>query len=137
MSKRRSFLKKLAGVVALAAFNPFGNKAEAKGIKLTGTLVHHVFFWLKEPKNPAVRKQFEKALDDLRSVETIKFSHIGVPAGTESRDVVDHSYTYSMITFFDSQEGQDAYQIDPLHVKFVEENNHLWNKVVVYDTVDV
>ena len=137
MSERRSFLKKLAGVVALAAVNPFANKAEAKGIKLTGTLVHHVFFWLKEPNNPAVRKQFEKALDDLRKVPSIKFSHIGVPAGTESRDVVDHSYTYSMITFFDSQEGQDAYQIDPLHVKFVEENNHLWNKVVVYDTVDV
>lgn len=136
MNKRRNFLRKMSAFTALAILNPFTKSADAKGIKLTGALVHHVFFWLKDPKNPAVRKQFEKALDDLRLVETIKFSHIGVPAGTESRDVVDHSYTYSMITFFDSQAGQDAYQIDPIHVKFVEENSHLWNKVVVYDTVD-
>jgi hypothetical protein len=137
MIERRSLIKKLSALTALAFINPFTEKAEAKGIKLTGTLVHHVFFWLKEPKNPAVRKQFEKAMDDLRRVSTIKFSHTGVPAGTESRDVVDHSYTYSMITFFDSQEGQDAYQVDPIHDKFVKENSHLWNKVVVYDTLDI
>jgi hypothetical protein len=136
MSERRSFLKKLSAAAALAVFNPFTKKAEANGIKLTGALVHHVFFWLKEPNNPAVRKQFEKALNDLLKVPTIKFSHVGKPAGTESRDVVDHSYTYSMMTFFDSQAGQDAYQVDPIHEKFVEENNHLWNKVVVYDSVD-
>lgn len=136
MSERRSFLKKLSAITVLALVNPFTKKADAKGIKLTGALVHHVFFWLKEPKNPAVRKQFEKALHELAKVESIKFSHVGKPAGTESRDVVDHSYTYSMITFFDSQAGQDAYQVDPIHVKFVEENNHLWSKVVVYDSVD-
>jgi hypothetical protein len=137
MNKRRTFLKRLSAVVALTAFNPFVKKADANGIKLTGALVHHVFFWLKEPKNPAVRKQFEQALNDLLKVETIKFSHVGIPAGTESRDVVDHSYTYSMITFFDSQKGQDTYQVDPIHVKFVEENKHLWSKVVVYDTLDI
>ncbi len=136
MRERRSFLKKLSAITALAMVNPFVKKAEANGIKLTGALVHHVFFWLKEPNNPAVRKQFEKALNDLLKVETIKFSHVGVPAGTESRDVVDHSYTYSLLTFFDSKEGQDAYQVDPIHKKFVEENSHLWNKVVVYDSID-
>ena len=108
MSERRSFIKKLSAIAALTVVNPWMKKAEAKGIKITGTLVHHVFFWLKEPKNSIVRRQFEKALNDLRGIGTIKFSHIGVPAGTESRDVVDHSYTYSMITFFDSHEGQDA-----------------------------
>jgi len=37
---------------------------------------------------------------------------------------------------FDDQAGQEAYQIHPLHTKFVEENSHLWSKVVVYDSVD-
>lgn len=37
---------------------------------------------------------------------------------------------------FDNQAGQDTYQLHPLHVKFVEENSHLWEKVVVYDSVD-
>jgi hypothetical protein len=38
---------------------------------------------------------------------------------------------------FDDRAGQDAYQVDPIHVKFVEENQHLWNKVIVYDSVDI
>lgn len=129
-------MKKLWGGVALSLFTPFLRKAEASGVKLTGTLVHHVFFWLKEPGNPAVRKQFEKAISELLQVETIKLSHVGVPASTENRDVVDHSYTYSVMTFFDSREGQDIYQVHPLHLKFVKENSHLWSKVVVYDSID-
>lgn len=136
MSNRRSFMKKLWGGVALSILPPFLRKAEASGVRLTGTLVHHVFFWLKDPDNPAVRKQFENAVRELLRVETIKLSHVGVPASTEKRDVVDHSYTYSVMTFFDSREGQDIYQVHPLHLKFVEENSHLWSKVVVYDSID-
>jgi hypothetical protein len=64
-------------------------------------------------------------------------SHIGVPASTEERDVVDHSYSVSYMAFFDSKEDQDIYQTHPIHLKFVEDNSHLWKKVVVYDSVDV
>ena len=56
--------------------------------------MRHVFFWLKEPENNEHKKKFEKSLKELIKVKTIKISHIGVPASTESRDVVDHSYTY-------------------------------------------
>lgn len=137
MNNRRKFIQRVTAGIALATLFPFGRKAEAKGLQLKGTLVHHVFFWLKEPKNPEVRRQFEKAIDALLKVETIKLSHVGVPASTEERDVVDHTYTYSVMTFFDSQEGQDIYQVHPIHLKFIEENSHLWNKVVVYDSVDL
>jgi len=133
---RRSFLKKLAAGAAVASLLPLSNKASAGEVKLTGALIHHVFFWLKEPKNEAHKKQLVKALNDLLKVETIKLSHIGFPAGTESRDVVDHSYSVSYMIMLDNQAGQDAYQVHPLHVKFVEENSHLWEKVVVYDSVD-
>jgi hypothetical protein len=40
------------------------------------------------------------------------------------------------MTVFDSREDQDSYQVDPIHQAFVAENSHLWNKVVVYDSVD-
>jgi len=133
---RRSFLKKLAAGAAVAGLLPLSNKASAGEVQLKGALIHHVFFWLKEPKNEAHKKQLVKALNDLLKVETIKLSHIGFPAGTESRDVVDHSYSVSYMTMFADQAGQDAYQVHPLHVKFVEENSHLWEKVVVYDSVD-
>jgi len=135
MKNRRSFIKKAAGLT-LAGLFPFLRKAEAGEVKITGALVHHVFFWLKEPKNEAHKKQLVKALNDLLKVKTIKVSHIGFPAGTESRDVVDHSYSVSYMVMFDNQADQDSYQVDPIHTKFVEQNQHLWNKVVVYDSVD-
>ena len=136
MKNRRSFIKKSAASVALAGMVPMAQTASAGEVKMTGALIHHVFFWLKEPKNEAHKKQLVKALNDLLKVETIRISHIGFPAGTESRDVVDHSYSVSYMVIFDNQAGQDAYQVHPLHLKFVEENSHLWNKVVVYDSVD-
>lgn len=136
MKNRRSFIKKAAATVALAGMVPMAQTASAGEVKMTGALIHHVFFWLKEPKNEAHKKQLVKALNDLLKVETIRISHIGFPAGTESRDVVDHSYSVSYMVIFDNQAGQDAYQVHPLHLKFVEENSHLWNKVVVYDSVD-
>lgn len=136
MKNRRLFLKKLAAGTVATGFLPFTKKASAGEVQLKGALIHHVFFWLKEPKNEAHEKQLVKALNDLLKVETIKLSHIGFPAGTESRDVVDHSYSVSYMVMFADQAGQDAYQVHPLHVKFVEENSHLWEKVVVYDSVD-
>ncbi|RIH63625.1 Dabb family protein [Mariniphaga sediminis] len=133
---RRSFLKKLVAGTTAAGFLPFAKNASAAEVKLKGALVHHVFFWLKEPNNEGHLKQLVKALNDLLKVETIKMSHIGFPAGTESRDVVDHSYSVSYMVMFDNQAGQDAYQVHPLHVKFVKENSYLWERVVVYDSVD-
>lgn len=136
MKNRRTFIKKTATGVALAGLLPLASNAATGEVKVTGALIHHVFFWLKEPKNDAHKKQLVAALNALLKVETIRISHIGFPAGTESRDVVDHSYSVSYMVAFDDQAGQDAYQVHPLHLKFVEENSHLWSKVVVYDSVD-
>ncbi|SHI56249.1 Tat (twin-arginine translocation) pathway signal sequence [Tangfeifania diversioriginum] len=136
MKNRRTFLKKLAAGTVAAGFLSFTKKASAGEVQLKGALIHHVFFWLKEPGNKAHRKQFEKALEDLIKVDTIKVSHIGVPAETEERGVVENSYTYSYMVMFDSLKDQNIYQKHPLHLKFIEENEHLWGKVVVYDSVD-
>jgi hypothetical protein len=137
MNKRRSFIKKISMGLMTAGLIPFAENTAASEIKIADTLVHHVFFWLKEPENRENRKQFEKALKDLLKIKTIRLSHTGVPASTEKRDVVDHSYTYSFMLFFESKEDQEEYQKHPLHLKFVEENSHLWNKVVVYDSTDI
>jgi hypothetical protein len=136
MKTRRNFIKKAASALAVAGLLPLTKKSMAGEVKITGALVHHVFFWLKEPKNEAHKKQLIKGANELLKIKSIKMSHIGFPAGTESRDVVDHSYSVSYMVMFDSQADQDAYQVDPIHLKFVEENQHLWNKVIVYDSVD-
>ena len=102
MKNRRAFLKKLTAGTLATGFLPFTKKADAGKVRLTGALVHHVFFWLREPDNPAHKKQLVEALNQLLEIETIKISHIGFPAGTESRDVVDHSYSVSYMVLFDN-----------------------------------
>ncbi len=137
MKNRRSFFKKSLSGLALASLLPLSKYSRATEVKLSGTLIHHVFFWLKEPENEAHKKQLITALNQLIKVKTIKLSHIGLPAGTEARDVVDHSYSVSYMAMFDNKNDQAAYQTDPIHLQFVAENEYLWRKVVVYDSTDI
>jgi hypothetical protein len=98
-------------------------------------LVHHVFFWLKNPTSKDDLATLLKGLKTLAQIETVRGAHFGVPASTEKRDVVDNSYSASEILFFDDTAGQQVYQDHPVHKKFVEECSHLWERVVVYDAM--
>ena len=100
------------------------------------TFIHHVYFWLKDPENNDGLLALIEGLKKLTAVKTIQSFHIGKPAGT-SRDVIDTTYNVSWLLLFNNKEDQDSYQIDPIHLKFVEECSHLWKKVVVYDAVSV
>ncbi|MET0462641.1 MAG: Dabb family protein [Chitinophagaceae bacterium] len=96
-------------------------------------VVHHVFFWLKNPGNAADRKELMDGLKTLTGIKEIKKLLIGIPASTEKRDVVDNSYDVSELMYFDSAKDQDVYQVHPIHKAFVDKYSHLWAKVVVYD----
>jgi hypothetical protein len=98
--------------------------------------IHHVYFWLKNPGNENDLAQLIEGLHKLSAVTTIKGFHIGRPAST-NRDVIDSTYSISWLLLFNSTEDQDSYQVDPIHLKFVEECSHLWRKVQVYDTIDI
>jgi hypothetical protein len=100
-------------------------------------LVHHVFFWLKNPGSAEDRAKLIAGIKALSAIETVRAVHVGIPASTEKRDVVDNSYDVSELLCFDDVEGQNVYQVHPLHQKFVEDCSHLWAKVVVYDTLAV
>jgi hypothetical protein len=123
-----------AGVAGGAALT--GMPAEAAGGSDV-TLVHHVFFWLKNPGSSDDRAQLIDGLKTLRQVDVIRSLHIGVPASTEKRDVVDNSYDVSELMFFDTVADQKAYQDHPIHRAFVENCGHLWSRVVVYDAMTV
>ena len=97
--------------------------------------VHHVFFWLNNPEDPEDRAEFEKGIQELLEVPQIKSYHVGEPAATAHRDVVDGSYTYSYMVFFEDKESHDTYQEHPIHQEFIDEYKHLWEKVKVYDAV--
>lgn len=131
---RRQFVATATlGAVAAPAYASLSDKTETKMKRL----VHHVFFWLK---NPDSKEDIEKLIQGIRTLENIdsvKGIHIGVPASTEKREVVDNSYSVSELLFFEDVAGQDAYQVHPIHKKFVEDCGHLWNKVIVYDSMEV
>lgn len=130
---RRTFVATAAalGVTAAATAMPTMEKKDKK------QLLHHVFFWLKNPNSKEDQEKLIEGLRTLAKIETIKKLHIGVPASTEKRPVVDSSYHVSELMFFDDVEGQNVYQVHPLHKKFVEQYSHLWEKVIVYDAIDV
>ena len=100
-------------------------------------LLHHVFFWLKNPNSKEDRDKLIAGLQTLKKIETVRKIHIGVPASTEQRDVVDSSYHVSELLFFDDLAGQKIYQDHPIHQQFVKDCSQLWEKVVVYDSMDV
>ena len=96
-------------------------------------VVHHVFFWLKNPGSETDRNQLIEGLKTLKAIKEVKQLLIGTPASTEKREVVDNSFDLSELMFFDNVEGQNAYQVHPVHKSFVDKYSHLWNRVIVYD----
>ncbi|MDA8947629.1 Dabb family protein [Flavobacteriaceae bacterium] len=104
----------------------------------TGPLLHVVFFWLKEPNNKAHRAEFETAIKKLIDTNPqATANHLGCPAASEKRDVVDNSFTYCYTMSFPNLEAQNTYQTDPTHNLFIEEASHLWERVVVSDSIAV
>jgi hypothetical protein len=95
--------------------------------------VHSVYFWLKSDLPSAEVQHFEKSVRALLEIKSIRHGWVGTPASTR-RPIIDHTYSFSLTTVFDDLAGHDAYQIDPLHLKFVEENKSRWTKVLIYDS---
>ena len=100
-------------------------------------VVHHVFFWLKNPDSKEDLAKLLAGLRTLAGIDAVRGIHIGVPADTEQRGVVDGSYSASELLFFDDVAGQNAYQVHPIHTQFVADCEHLWERVVVYDATAV
>ena len=96
--------------------------------------VHHVYFWLKNPSNIEDNKNLLEGLNILSGASVINGFHIGVPAAT-NREVIDSSYNVSWLLIFKNKEDQDIYQTHPMHMQFIADCAHLWDKVVVYDTI--
>src|SRR6478752_10326255 len=110
-TSRRTFL-------AAAATAATANVGAAATVNTYPKLVHHVFFWLKNPYSKEDLAKLLAGLRTLTKIESVRGAHFGVPASTEKRDVVDNSYSASEILFFDDTTGQKAYQDHPIHKKF-------------------
>jgi hypothetical protein len=132
-TNRRKFIATSAALAAGTA---------ASAMPLTGIsankypVLHHVFFWLKNPKSIEDRDKLVAGVKTLGKIPIIRELRVGVVASTEKRDVVDNSWAVSELMFFSNVEDQAAYQNHPIHLKFVETCSPLWEKVIVYDAID-
>lgn len=95
-------------------------------------LLHTVLFWLRDNLTQAEKEQFEKGLAELTTIGTVKTKFFGKPAATR-RPVIDTSYSYQLVLGFDDIKGHDAYQTDPIHLKFLTACAPFWTKVLIYD----
>lgn len=105
-------------------------------MQMKNVFIHHVYFWLKNADSAEDVAALIAGLEKLATCATIQQYHIGKPAAT-SREVIDGSYAVSWCLLFANKADQDAYQTDPIHLHFIETCQHLWSKVVVYDSIDV
>lgn len=134
MSKRsrRSFLtSSILATAATVVAQPTIN------MNTSSLVIHQVFFWLKNPGSVTDRKKLAEGLQKLSAIPQIKQLHIGFPASTEKREVVDNSWDVSELMFFDDLTAQKTYQDHPLHQEFIKQYAHLWEKVIVYDTLTI
>lgn len=95
-------------------------------------IAHHVLFWLKADTTPEQKAAFKKGLESLEKIEVVKTFHVGTPAPID-RAVVDTTYTFSLILFFEDLAAHDVYQVHPIHKAFLEEFRIHFEKVVIYD----
>ncbi len=95
-------------------------------------IAHHVLFWLKADTTTEQKEAFRKGLDSLENIEVVKYFHIGTPAPIE-RAVVDTTYTFSLVLFFEDLAGHDVYQSHPIHQAFLDQFRIYFEKVVIYD----
>jgi hypothetical protein len=93
---------------------------------------------LKNPDNTAERDQLLAALRGLRQIKEIQLAHLGAPSVNDfDRPVTDATYSFSVLLLFASKADEEAYLVHPLHKAFIDNNKHLWSKVVVYDSLEV
>ncbi|WP_131537669.1 Dabb family protein [Pedobacter nototheniae] len=93
---------------------------------------HHVLFWLKADTTAEQKNAFRNGLQTLENIEVVKTFHIGTPAPIE-RAVVDTTYTFSLVLFFEDLAAHDVYQVHPIHKAFLDEFRELFEKVIIYD----
>jgi hypothetical protein len=94
---------------------------------------HVVIFWADPGKPAAAEELIAGAEKYLRPIPGIVHFHVGrmVPS---HRPVVDQTYQVALNVQFRSKQDQDAYQVHPLHLEFVEKAfKPNCVKVVVYD----
>ena len=96
-------------------------------------LVHTVIFWLKNDLSDEERSTFFKEVATLGTIPSVEDFHLGTPAQTPKRPVIDDSYDCAVTVVLQDLAAQDQYQIDPILKEFIDTCSSFWERVVIYD----
>ena len=97
-------------------------------------LYHCVYFWLKPELTAAQRADFRAGVETLKGIKAVAKVSVGTPAATTKRPVIDASYDVALIVECKDVAAEAAYQVDPLHLAFVEKFKTFWTRVQIYDS---
>ena len=96
-------------------------------------LVHTVYFWLKPELTLEQRAQFRAGVESLARISAVEAVYVGAPAATEKRPVIDDTYSVALTVLCKDIAVQNAYQVDPVHLAFVNTFRTFWQRVQIYD----
>jgi len=96
-------------------------------------LVHTVYFWLKPELTAQQHADFIKGVGKLAGIKAVEQAFVGQPAKTEKRPIIDDSYSVALTVICQDIAGHDAYQVDPIHLEFINTFKTFWNRVQIYD----
>lgn len=155
--ERRNFIKRAGAAVAFAGIgggmlaasctqstsNQANNNQEDTENETKATneienkemIAHYVLFWLNDGLTEQEINDFSGFFEELKTIPNMKSLHYGRAANTNPRDVVDNSFTYNLLVFFDNIDDVNTYETHPIHLAAIEKYSKFWNKVVVHDSV--
>lgn len=99
-------------------------------------LTHTVIFWTKSDIPNAADELLAGCHEYLKDIPGVVHFHAGrmVPS---HRPVVEQSYQIGLNLIFPDKAAEEAYQIHPRHVEFVEKVfKKLCDRAVIYDFAD-
>ena len=133
--ERRTFIgSSVMAMVASSSLAQGKEKVNSSETLKSGLILHSVYFWLRKGLSEAEKKDFLNYFEVLRKIPQVKSLHYGVPAKTEKRDVVDHSYSYNLLLTFESLADIGIYGNHPEHIKGAKAYEKYWERVEVKDT---
>jgi hypothetical protein len=96
-------------------------------------LVHSVFFWLKPELTAQQRADFRAGVESLGGIKAVTAVYVGTPAKTPKRPIIEDSYSLALTVVCKDLAAHDAYQVDPIHLAFVNTFKTFWSRVQIYD----
>lgn len=119
-------------VITLAALALFATNARLAAAE--PQLAHMVFFTLAEDSKANRKTLVAACTKYLKGHEGAVYFSAGSIADDLKRDVNDREFHVGLHLVFANKAAHDKYQTHPRHLKFIEQNKHLWSNVRVFDS---